>query len=686
MPNKNAADLDRLYRAADSTDDKLFSEMRSNVLLVSGDHYNRRGSKFWNRIRSSKEITDHQKLRLTKNHVQKICNVYAGNIVADTPNALPTPNNPDEIQDQKTAELNKSVWDHTKKQLKFRQKVRTFADNLIQFGECHAKVFWDANKGEIVGYAQLEVDGEPQYGEDGSETANENAPIYSGQLSVEEVYAFNLLRDPSAQSLFESPYYIVRKMADKKDVKMMVKSEEEWKKICDDSEESYLVFDGDKSNYEVEKSKIMIREHYYKPCMTYPNGYFYICTRDIILAEGELPFGIWPFASAGFNKIPTSPRYRSPIKQMRPYQIEINRAASAIATAQVTLGDDKLIMLNGSKMSMNSKLPGVRGINVTSGMAPTILPGRGGEQYLPYMQSQIDELYKVMEVYDDVDDNAQFDAYATLYKSARNKKKFRKYREEFEEFVCEICEISLKLMRHYLEEYHLVPMIGKSEYVNIQEFKHSEPNRYRIKIEAVSDDIDTMLGKQISINHTLQYVGKTLDKTDIGRMVKAMPFMNYDESFGDLTIDYDMSKNDMLAMERGEQPQVHKNSNHPYLIKQAINRTKKADFRFLPPQVQQLYQMYIQQLQQMESMVQQEALRAQQGLIPTGGALVTVDYYRTNDEGKTKRAKLPYETLQWIEKQLNAQGVNLDRLEEMDEQTRSEILQQAMQGLQNQQF
>ena len=121
MPNKNAAELDELYRAANQVDDKLFSEMRSNIKLVSGDHYNRQGSKFWNRIRSTKELTDNQKLRLTKNHIQNIVSKYTENILNDAANAKPFPNNEDEIQDQKTAELNDSVWSYYKHKLKFSQ-------------------------------------------------------------------------------------------------------------------------------------------------------------------------------------------------------------------------------------------------------------------------------------------------------------------------------------------------------------------------------------------------------------------------------------------------------------------------------------------------------------------------------------------------------------------------------------
>jgi hypothetical protein len=686
MSNLTAAELDQLYTKANTADEKLFAEMRSNILLVSGDHYNKRGSRFWNRIRSTKELTDGQRLRLTKNHTATICGIITGNILSNAPNVMPVPNNEDEIQDQKTAELNKSVWDYMKQKMKFRSKLRCFAENFTQFGEVHAKIYWDVNKGDVMGYQQkVDMDDQPMYDEYNKPTPDKNKPVYSGEMCIEEVFGFNLLRCPHSQNLHESPYYIVRKMTEKSVVKDMLRGDEKanqkWEAITSNEENSYLVFDGESGNYESNKSEVLVREHYYRPCIEYPNGYFFFATRDVIIAEGPLPYGVWPFASAGYNKIPTSPRYRSPIKQMRPYQIEINRSASAIATAQVTLGDDKLVMPNGSRISDAGKLPGVRGISVAGGADPKILPGRGGDQYLPYMQSQIKEMYEVMNVFEDNSTrDGQLDQYALLYQSMRNKKKFKKYAEEFEDFVKEIARITLELARHYLEEYHIIPMIGKSEVVNIMEFKHSDKNKFRFDIEAVSDDVDTMLGKQLAINHTLQYVGNTLERSDIGKMIRAMPFVNYEEAYGDLTLDYDMSKNDMLAMERGEQPIIGPYDNHTYLINRAVNRMKKPDFRFLPPQIQQLYQQYVLVHQQAETENQLKIQRAQSGYIPTDGPLVKVDMYVNDAEGDTVRARMPQRALEWLDKQLAAQGTSLAKLMDMNEGAVAQMAEQMPQG------
>ena len=139
----NGAELERKYKDSNSCDDEIFSEMRSNVLLVAGEHYNKKGSKYWNRIRNSKGLSETQKIRLTKNHVKTICKRQIGRILAQAPNTKVVPNNQDEMQDQKTAELNDAVWKYQKKVSKFRKKVRKFAEDFIHIGECYCKVFFD---------------------------------------------------------------------------------------------------------------------------------------------------------------------------------------------------------------------------------------------------------------------------------------------------------------------------------------------------------------------------------------------------------------------------------------------------------------------------------------------------------------------------------------------------------------
>lgn len=680
----NASELFDLYRRAETVDYSIFAEMRTNVRLVSGDHYNEQTSQYWDRIRTSEDLNKQQKLRLTKNHVQKIVKDYVNIVLAHSPGITILPNNPEEIQDQKAAELNKSVLDFYKKTLKLREKSREQAEHYFEFGEVFEKIYFDPDAGKVVDYEPvIGPDGQMilEKGKDGQPTGSvvkdPEKPIMEGALVVENLLPFDMLRPAWVQSWDEAPFYMYRKMIPNKVLKQWIPKEHHGS-CFGGNQASYYVFNTDLSKYEATQEKKLVVEYYFKPSKEYPEGYFYLATDDYIILEGTLPYGIFPINYAICDKIPTSARGRSIIKTMRPYQVEINRAASAMATAQITTGDDKILLSHGSKMANGGMLPGLRGISVAGNVdAVKIIPGRTGDQYLPYLQSQVQELYQVMNVSEMFfsDKEGKLDPYAMLFHSLKNKRYFSKYSEAFTEFKVREAELLLELAKNYLDDDHLIPIIGTSEIVNISEFRKSQQNRYIISVEVVDTDAETMLGKQLALNHTLQYVGGSLDKQDIGKILRAMPFLNQEEAFDDITLDYDSSKNEILALERGEQVMINPNDKHDYCIQRLINRTRKSDFKFLDPRIQQAFQEAIQAHQQLDMQQKQLIQRMEQGFIPTDGYLVVCEFYVTKENGKTERVRLPYKSLVWLIEQLKVQGATHEELERQNQGALADMAQ-----------
>lgn len=663
-------DLNQIYNDADQCDQEHFAELRSNVLLIAGEHYNKRGSKHWNRIRESKDISSDQKLRLTKNHINKIAKTYVNQIMSHAPSVVVAPKNEKELQDQKSAELNNAVWQDLRKKEELRLKTQAWCKDFIDLGEVALKLFWNPSKGRFLGY-QAETDemGNVLMDENGQPAPSET-PVFEGGIEFERIWSFNLLRDPNAKTMEDSAMLIYRKMVDVEKLKAMVKGDEEKEKfITESTDETFLVFDGNQSNYQKTDKQALLIEYYFKPCVDYPEGYFYITTKGGILFEGTLPFGIFPIIYAGFDEVQTSPRHKSIIKQLRPYQAEVNRSASKIAEHQITLGDDKLLVQSGTKVTNGGTLPGVRTLQY-SGMQPTILAGRAGEQYLAYMSSQIAEMYQIANV-KELDENSdmKLDPFGALWASIRQKKKFSIYGEKFEWFLVKVCETALKLAKEYYTEDMLVPAIGRNEYVNIQEFKTSEPLCYRVKLEPTNDDIETMMGKQLAINHTLQYVGTQLSKEDIGMLIRTMPLGNMEASFSDFTIDFDAATNTILELDRGGSPTPNKYDEAKYMLKRIVARTRLADFQQLDPQIQQNYQNMIQIYEQIIEQQQEDIKRAQSEFIPTGGALVKIDYYVPDPKNPSRsvRALVPAEAVDWMLKQIAAQGSSQEQLSTMNQ-------------------
>lgn len=691
MKELKISDLNHLYSEAESADKEVFSEQRSNILLIAGEHYNKRNSSFYNsRFRDAKDVADSQRLRLTKNHIHKVYRHYVGNILSYAPGVVILPQKDSELQDQKDAELNQSVWDYFKEKYRLREKVRQWAQDYCGIGEVALKIFFDPNQGDLSGYEAIAEEdpegnvlvddmGQPvlRRDEGGQVVTDKARPVFKGAFVFERLFGFNLLRAPGARSMAESAYHIVRKMVDASDLKkIFAEQPEKLKMIQEDDNDTYVIFDSSKSEYTKSKDQVLVREFYWRPCFEYPEGYYAITTSNGILSEGPIPYGIYPIVWQGFDEYPTTPRGRSIIKQARPFQAEINRASSAVATHQVTVGDDKVIYQAGTKLAPGTLLPGVRGITF-SGLPPTILPGRDGSQFLPYIESQVKELYDVVEMQEENQDRGiQADPYSMLFASMKQLKKFAIYGEKFEQFLVDVCTTALDLAKRYLSDDELLYAIGSDERANVEEFRKTSKLCYQIRVEPRNETIETQLGKQLSFNHILQYVGTNLDKSEIGKLIRNMPFGNTDESFKDFTLDYDNVKNDMLSMERGHMPTISEYDDHTYIVKKVTSRMREGDFRYLPPQIQQLYQGYVAAHEKIVADQARKLLAAKDAMIPTGGAMIAADMYipdPKDPQKSAKRVRIPFQAMDWLVQRLDDQGQSLQKLETMNQGAQADL-------------
>lgn len=688
QPNKihSIEQLNKAYDEAEEIDKSLFSEMRSNVLLASGDHYTKKHSKYWSRIRDSAQISDDTKLRITKNHLHRICNIYINNIFALAPDVAPTAKNEKELQDQKAAELHNAIWKDWKEEIRWREKTRSYYDDYVKVGEVATKISWNPMGGKFLGYKPAidELTGQPALDLEGQPVLTEE-PLFEGAIEAERIFGANLLRDPNSQSMYDG-YLIYRKMVDTKTLEAEYRNEPEKLAMlkAKDDKATYTVFDGQSGTMEKTRDQTLVREHYYPRCGQYPNGYYFIAVAGGVLEQGELPFGIVPIVVEGFDEIQTSPRKRSIIKQLRPVQAELNRAASQYAMHQICVGDDKLLVQVGTRITQSAKLPGIRVMNY-AGSAPTILEGRTGDQFVTYITMQQKELYEVANLAEEVEEkkqNAQIDPYAELFQSIRHKKKYIIYAEKMESFLKRVCEIVLVYAKNYYSDERLLIACGNQEIENLVEIRNSDPIGWEVKLEPQSEDVETKMGKQITLMQTLQYVGGKLDKQDIGKILRVMPFTNREVIFEDYTLDYDTVTNAILALDRGEYPRSSIYADNEYAIKRLEHRMTQADFYHLDPVIQQNYNKKTKELQGLTVMKAQMIKQAQSEFIPSGGYLVGCDFYVTDPENpsRTRRARIPYEALNWLVKQLETQGTLMSEIEGLSQGGQAEISQQLLTG------
>jgi len=677
-------ELMKLYKDGEQADNHLYAEQRSNLLLVAGAHYARKGSRFWNRVRDDNRLSEEQKIRLTINHIQRICKIYENNIISYAPSVAPVPKNGNELQDQKAAELNHAVWKDIKARHRWNDKVREIIQDFTRIGEVFHKIYWDENKGKIVDYApMLDEMGQPVVDAMGQAQKDQGQPIFSGDFVFERIFGFNVFRAKEAKSMMDSWFIGYRKMVNIEDLRARIGNDPEKQELIEASkDETYLIFDGNGSAYDRSQNECLLLEYYIRPSNVFPNGYYFITTTKGILWEGELPFGVFPIVYAGMDEIPTSPRHYSFIKQLRPIQGEINRAISQVATHQITLGDDKLAVQAGTKVANGGLQPGVRVLSY-SGQAPVVIPGRTGDQYIPYIDKMIEQFYVAANLQEEMEEKpTNLDPYTMLFMSIQQKKKFSVYTSKIEQYLIDFCEKPLELAKHYYTEANLVPAIGRAELINIAEFKNTSPLFYQIKLEPGTEDMETRLGKQLTFNQIMQYVGSNLDPKDIGKIIRTSPYANNDLASEDLTMDFDNGTNMILAMDRGQYMQPNMYDDKKYLIKRLTTRMRKADFKFLSPQIQQMYQGVVQQLMDMDAEEQRKIQEASAGFIPMSGMAVVCDIYvpDPSNTSKTMRARVPYDALTWLLKRLEEQGATQQSIMQ---QQQSIVAQTADRFLQN---
>jgi hypothetical protein len=113
---------------------------------------------------------------------------------------------------------------------------------------------------------------------------------------------------------------------------------------------------------------------------------------------------------------------------------------------------------------------------------------------------------------------------------------------------------------------------------------------------------------------------------------------------------------------------------HPYYIKRLKHRMKRRDFKLLPLNVQRNYHVKLQQHQEMYVKEKQEAEKAKAGFIPSGGMMVSCDFYVPGVNGKEpKRLRVPSEALSWLMDKLKSQGFVEEELNQMDLASQAEI-------------
>lgn len=675
---KTVGDLNEMFKRSEQALQAHFAEIRTNILLDTGNHHPK--AERINNTRMFRDMNQKKKIRITKNHIQVITKFIRNSIQNRAPDGAVYPRNQKETSDQKAAELNNSVYEFLKTEGQLTSVYAGQVHDFVVSGETHTKVFFDPRAGAFMGYEEepeedeegdVEVEDDDEDEDEYGEKSNvirmrKGRPKFKGKIIYERIPPYNFLTDPDADSERTNYWVCIRKYIPRKKLEERYLGDKEKMEIVEKSStEKSGWFNGFTGIYSDQNSdEVELREFYFKVCEEYPEGAYIFATDYGILEEGELPDGFCIFSEV-FDESPENPRGYSIIKQAKPYQVEINRCAAAVITESIVLGHSTLLYPAGEKPASSGIGNGIKGIAYHSVKEPTLIPGRNGDQYIEYMNQQIDEMYRVCMVPNQDEDKNQGgtnDGQAMLGRALRDKMRFSLYGEKIENLICRMIDYSLRLARRYLPDDEIIPIIGKTEAVNIAEFKNTTPQQYQIKIKPRSDDFTSVYGKSIQIVQALQYVGSQLPPEAIASMVRKLPFLNEEAILKDYTIWEDQADAIILSLDRGEIPFFFEKTNHDYLVTRLQMRMNENDFPLLSPQIQMNYNDRYQAHLQVMSQQEQEAANAASGMIPASGGLVSVDYYISTPDGKQQRARLPYAAVEWLVNRLKEQSHDVEKI------------------------
>jgi hypothetical protein len=679
----------------------VFAEMRSNILLLSGQHYKKVARGLTRNLRNAG--TDRSKrLRLVKNHTAKVISDIKDILASMTPGVIPYPQNEHEASHTKAAELAKVVWEDGKSKNGFEDLVEELRNCFVSTGEVASKIFYDPSGGGLLAYEQAtSPDGAPLYkGPDGQPTPepgqvdpltgemisqhellpDETRPIFKPKITISKIEPYNLLRPKNAKSIKSAKYLIERKMVDLEDAKALIKNaknlspeqkEERLQWIEESGATTYKIFDGTTGSFQDSDGQIMFKEFYFRQCPEWPKGQYFIKCDKGILFQGDLPFGecgeeAFPIRWGAYEHYEGSSRGFSTIKKLRPCQAEINRCASSISETQIVLGSDKVMLTKGAKFTQGVSQPGMRVYHTTDTQAQ-VIPGRSGDQYTGYLEYNVEEIYRLGNVPENANPISQnFDPRAELFKKQSQKARFTEPAARFSRFLRANCESYLFFAQKYANELDLKAIVGSSLAVDVAEFQNVEKICYKVKLLEVGDDLDSAMAKTLELDTILQYAGKDIDPDTLKVILSQYPVVNKTQAFKHLNMDLKNIESDMLALDRGEYRPASKYDEHPVFIKHLTSRKRERGFALLGPQIAELYDMRIQEHEKFIAQLAEEQKQAQSQFIPSGGAVVKAELYINpdpNNPEKARKATFPTEALMWLTKQLEAQGSTQEMLE-----------------------
>ncbi|MBF0315650.1 MAG: hypothetical protein HQK52_19680 [Oligoflexia bacterium] len=649
------AQLQEMYSSGHAADQSVFSEMRLAGKIKLGDDFQSKSNK------KNENIT-----RINFNHIYYIIKHHEDSIHEGFPRCVATPINESEREDVKNAEMGNAVINWVNETNNAEKKVSEWITEYSTSGEVIVRIIFDRTKGTLVS-GHLDEGGNR---------------FRAGEFVLETIVPWQVIRSKNCTRFEDSNFICISRLFSKGEVLQLIdksleglEDREEINKIRADYDNEFKIerkaYDASSGQYYNERDKIEVKEWYFRPTPQKIMGLYVLQIGNQIVKEQELVGGIFPICQTRFAAIPQSPRGKSLVTILRPFQKEISRIVSAMAMIQAG-GQDMIFKHKNAKIEEGDNLVNLRVFDHT-GKEPNVIQQNYALPYLDHLNAVITSMYRAAMVSELLSEKPiQGDISSILFEMGSRRKKFSSHIRNFEIFMKEITTKVIELSRYYLTPFHLLKIAGKQERVNIELFKESMDG-FSVKIENTNTDMNSILGKQYILNHVLQYASSSMTPQQLSAIITDMPYISGIEGIRSLNRDMINFKNDCLSIERGREVHVNPYDDHEYYVQAITSRMKERDFEDLPLHIQQDYNNLLRQHEE-ALILQQRELQMNKGLLPDTGPLVTVELFQPDPAtGQSERIKLPSDLVTFMYQKYQEQLINKNRMSQLPLQAQVDI-------------
>jgi len=360
---------DSVYFAAD-TSEKAASYLQHKTKEwfqnISVNNYLNKIKKSWaayhgNYYSSSHEISfggeQGELVNLAVNHYSNLCTHMLNMVTGSRPSFQCRAINTDR-KSKIQAELGNGLLEYYMREKRLERNIKSAVEYAIVLGSGFVKMEWNATRGEISDYLDIDPEDIISFDEEGNPLDEDGnilspTPIYDGDVDFYTLSPFDVAFDPTKETPDLHEWVVIRTFVNRYNLK---------EKYPEYAEEIMRIGTKDTQNSNNRISltafsktdDIPVYELYHKRTEACPEGRFMMyLTKDIVLEDADMPYRDLPvFRIAPRNILGTPFGYTS-MWDILPLQDAVNSLYSTIMTNNNAFGVQNILNPQGNNLKVN---------------------------------------------------------------------------------------------------------------------------------------------------------------------------------------------------------------------------------------------------------------------------------------------------------------------------------------------